>query len=58
MEDKDLAIMAAIILGGIIGGERTSADEKTMKRAIDIAYRLNILLKERHDTPGAHPTAL
>ena len=47
MEDKDLGIIAAIILSGIVGGERTSADEKTLKRSIDIAIRLKLLLQER-----------
>jgi hypothetical protein len=50
MEDKDLGIIAAIILSGIVGGERTSADEKTIKRSIDIAIRLKFLLQERLQT--------
>lgn len=47
MEDKDLGIIAAIILSGIVGGERTSADEKTIKRSVDIAIRLKAVLQER-----------
>jgi hypothetical protein len=47
MDDRDLGIISAIILSGIVGGERTSADEKTIKRSIDIAIRLKILLQER-----------
>jgi hypothetical protein len=47
MDDRELGIMAAIILGGIVGGERSSADEKTIKRSIDIAVRLKVLLQER-----------
>jgi hypothetical protein len=47
MDDKDLGVIAAIILGGIVGGERTSMDEKTIKRSIDIAVRLKFLLQER-----------
>jgi hypothetical protein len=50
VEDKDLGIIAAIILSGIVGGERTSADEKTIKRSIDIAIRLKFLLQERLQT--------
>lgn len=47
MEDKDLGIIAAIILSGIVGGERATMDEKTIKRSIDIAVRLKLLLQER-----------
>jgi len=47
MQDKDLGIIAAIILSGIVGGERATMDEKTIKRSIDIAIRLKILLQER-----------
>ncbi len=50
MEDRDLALMAAVILGGMVGGERSSADEKTIKRSIEAAYRLNVLLKEHRET--------
>ena len=52
MDDKELAVITAIILGGVIGGERTSADEKTIKRAIDLAYRLKELLEERKALTG------
>ena len=47
MEDKDLGIIAAIILSGIVGGERATMDEKTIKRSIDIAVRMKFLLQER-----------
>ena len=47
MEDKDLGVIAAIILSGIVGGERATMDEKTIKRSIDIAVRLKFLLQER-----------
>jgi len=47
MEDKDLGIIAAIVLSGIVGGERATMDEKTIKRSIDIAVRLKFLLQER-----------
>ena len=64
MEDKDLGIIAAIILSGIVGGERTSADEKTIKRSIDIAIRLKFLLQERiqakldiNPPPPIHPVS-
>ena len=64
MEDKDLGIIAAIILSGIVGGERATMDEKTIKRSIDIAIRLKILLLERIQTqtklkppPPVAPTA-
>lgn len=57
MDDRELGIMAAIILGGIVGGERASADEKTIKRSIDIAIRLKSLLQERlkAQPPGLTP---
>jgi hypothetical protein len=60
MEDKDLGIIAAIILSGIVGGERATMDEKTIKRSIDIAIRLKILLQERIQAqlnPKAPPIA-
>jgi len=47
MEDRDSGIIAAIILSGIVGGERATMDEKTIKRSIDIAVRLKFLLQER-----------
>jgi hypothetical protein len=47
MDEKELALLAATILGGIIAGERLSADEKTLKRSIDLAYRLKTLIAER-----------
>jgi len=47
MENTDLGIISAIILSGIVGGERLSADEKTIKRSIDIAIRLKALIQER-----------
>jgi len=47
MDDKELSILAATILGGIIAGERASADERTLKRAIELACRLKVLIAER-----------
>jgi hypothetical protein len=58
MENDDLGIISAIILSGIVGGERMSADEKTIKRSIDIAIRLKFLLRERlqaQKTQGTPP---
>lgn len=54
MDDKELAVLAATILGGLIAGERISADEKTLKRAIDLAYRMKILIAERLAAGSAH----
>ena len=47
MDDKELATLAATILSGIIVGERLSADEKTLQRSVDLAYRLKVLISER-----------
>ena len=52
MEERDFAVITAIILAGIVGGERTSADEKTIKRSIDLAVRLRTLLLERAKGPA------
>ena len=47
MDEKELALLAATILGGVIAGERAAVDEKTLKRSIDLAYRLKTLIAER-----------
>jgi hypothetical protein len=54
MDDKELAVLSATILGGLIAGERVSADEKTLKRSIDLAYRLKTLIAERLAADPAH----
>jgi hypothetical protein len=48
MDEKEMASLAATILVGIIAGERAAADEKTLKRAVDLAYRLTSVVAERH----------
>ena len=47
MEDKDITMVASIILAGVLAGEGITQDERTVKRAIDLAYRLKTLLNER-----------
>ena len=47
MKEDELTNLAATILGGIIAQERASADERTLKRAIDLAWRLKVLVAER-----------
>jgi hypothetical protein len=47
MEDKDITIAAAIILAGILSGEGVTQDDRTLKRAIDLAYQLKVLLNDR-----------
>jgi hypothetical protein len=47
MQENEIAMLAATILGGLIAGERAAVDEKTLKRALDLAYRLKTLVAER-----------
>jgi hypothetical protein len=47
MDEQRIAMMAATILAGYISDERSSADERTLKRAVDLAYRLNEVVVER-----------
>jgi hypothetical protein len=47
MHDNEIAMLAATILGGFIAGERAAVDEKTLKRALDLAFRLKSLVAER-----------
>ncbi len=47
MDEKEIAMLAATIMVGVITGERASADEKTLKRSVDLAYRLKAIVAER-----------
>ena len=40
MDEKELKLTAAILLAGMIAGEGTTNDERSVKRAIELAYKL------------------
>ena len=47
MNDKELKTTAAILLAGMIAGEGTTNDERSVKRAIDLAYKLMNAIAEK-----------
>lgn len=47
MKEEAILMMAATILAGYISDERATADERTLKRAADLAIRLHEVVLER-----------
>lgn len=47
MKEEAILMMSATILAGYISDERSSADERTLKRAADLAIRLHEVVLER-----------
>ncbi len=50
MDENEIAKLSATILAGVIAGERASADEKTLRRAVDLAFRLKAIITEKQAT--------
>ena len=46
MKEQELRTTAALLLAGMIAGEGTTNDERSVKRAIELAYKLNKAIDE------------
>jgi hypothetical protein len=47
MDEKEMRMAAMILLAGIISGEGTTNDDRALKRAIDLAYKMKTAFDER-----------